>query len=111
MSPRYRAPLAGKLDRLRLADVDCLPAQHAEVTAPRDAVEAGIAYVYRELLGPQAVGAESDFFLLGGDSLMAGELAARLQASFGVPVGEFHVDATVAGIAARIRRALAERSR
>lgn len=98
----------GKLDRKRLADATRLPADPVESTPPRGALEAAVAHVFGELLEVDAVGAESDFFLLGGDSLMASDLQARLKAEFGVHVGDFHRDATVAGIAARVRRALTE---
>jgi thioesterase domain-containing protein len=96
----------GKLDRKRLADVERLPADAVAATPPRDALEAAVAHVFGELLNARAIGAESDFFLLGGDSLMASDLQSRLKADFGVHVGDFHRDATVAGIAARVRRAL-----
>jgi thioesterase domain-containing protein len=107
---RYVAALprtpGGKLDRKRLADVERLPADAVAATPPRDALEAAVAHVFGELLNARAIGAESDFSLLGGDSLMASDLQSRLKADFGVHVGDFHRDATVAGIAARVRRAL-----
>jgi amino acid adenylation domain-containing protein len=109
---RYVAALprtpGGKLDRKRLADAERLPADAVASTPPRGALEAAVAHVFGELLHVGAIGAESDFFLLGGDSLMASDLQARLESEFGVHVGDFHRDATVAGIAARVRRALTE---
>jgi hypothetical protein len=52
------------------------------------------------------VGRDDDFFLLGGDSLAIVELQARLSEAFGIRVDHLHADATVAGIAATVRREL-----
>ncbi|WP_416071576.1 thioesterase domain-containing protein [Streptomyces sp. ME02-8801-2C] len=52
-------------------------------TTPADPVEAAVARVFEELLGVAAVGADEDFFTLGGHSLPAVRLIARLN-------GEFH---------------------
>ncbi len=93
----------GKLDRKRLPQAATLPVEVRRVTAPRDAIEAAVAHVFMQLLRVDAVGPDDDFFLLGGDSLMGGELQARLKDAFGVLVANFHKDATVAGIAAAIR--------
>jgi amino acid adenylation domain-containing protein len=94
----------GKLDRRQLASLDVLPSGDAHLVAPRDAVEAAVAHVFQALLKRESVSADDDFFLSGGDSLLAAELAARLADAFGVRAGPFHKDATIAGIAAEIRR-------
>jgi iturin family lipopeptide synthetase A len=108
---RYVAALprtaGGKLDRRRLAEAERLPAERREIRAPRDAMEAAVAHVFAELLKLDGAGPDDDFFLLGGDSLMAAELITRIDAAFGVRVGDLHHTATVAAIATRIRRGLA----
>jgi amino acid adenylation domain-containing protein/FkbH-like protein len=73
---------SGKLDRRRLT----LPAALAEVAeatantesaTPITPLEAELLAVWREILGP-AVGADSDFFLSGGNSLAAMKTARRI---------------------------------
>jgi amino acid adenylation domain-containing protein/FkbH-like protein len=70
---------SGKLDRRHLT----LPAAPAEATAgaestiPATPLEAELLAVWREVLGP-AVGADSDFFLAGGNSLAAMKTARRI---------------------------------
>ena len=52
--------------------------------APRNADEAGIAAVWAEVLGVESFGVEDDFFALGGQSLAATQVAARLRDAFAV---------------------------
>ena len=108
---RYVAPMpltvGGKIDRLRLGDAEIL-ATRVATPPPCDEIERGVAGIFETLLGVESVSAADDFFLLGGDSLMGAELQLRLAERFGVRVDNFHENATVAGLAAGIRR---ERSR
>jgi amino acid adenylation domain-containing protein len=97
----------GKLDRRRLAEAERLPASAGAAAAPRDAMQAAVAHVFAQLLKIEGVGPDDDFFLLGGDSLMAAELQARIRETFGVHVDHLHRDATVAAVAAGIRQSLA----
>lgn len=97
----------GKVDRKHLAAAPVLPHEAAPYAAPRDATEAAIAHVFGELLKLERAGRDDDFFLVGGDSMMAGELQSRIQDAFGVRVTTLHEDATVAGIAAAVRTLLA----
>lgn len=50
--------------------------------APRDEVEQMIAEIWQDAFGIEAIGIFDDFFELGGDSLLALNLAAHLQATF-----------------------------
>ena len=54
------------------------------VVAPRTAPEMLVASVFREVLARENVGIHHDFFELGGDSLMAARLMARLRAVSGM---------------------------
>lgn len=98
----------GKVDRKRLASEPVLPPDAPPYVAPRDATEAGVAHIFAALLALERAGRDDDFFLLGGDSMMAADLQARIEEGFGVRLASFHEAATVAGIAASIKAALAD---
>ncbi|HEX4497933.1 MAG TPA: amino acid adenylation domain-containing protein, partial [Thermoanaerobaculia bacterium] len=74
-------------------------------TSPTDDVEAAIAAVWRELLGVREVGPQDNFFALGGDSLIALGLTARLHDRFRVALSPGHVyaAATLAELAGVVR--------
>ncbi|MGW4071906.1 amino acid adenylation domain-containing protein, partial [Nocardia grenadensis] len=69
---------SGKLDR------KALPApvfEAREFRAPSTPIEEIVAGVFAEVLGVERVGADDDFFALGGNSLIATQVAARLGAA------------------------------
>ena len=92
---------AGKLDRA------ALPAADLSVTtayvAPRPGAQTALAAVVGELLGLPRVGADDDFFDIGGNSLLAMRLLARANAALGsaLDVRDVFDAPTVAGLAAR----------
>ncbi len=90
----------GKLDRAALP----APTLRAEeFRAPSGAMEELVAQIFSELLAPEnPVGADDDFFALGGNSLLATQAAARLGAELSarVPAGHLFESPTVAGLAA-----------
>ncbi|UPU44828.1 non-ribosomal peptide synthetase [Rhodococcus qingshengii] len=70
-------------------DASALPEPHFEsrpFRVPSTEDEIQIATVFGELLGLEQVGADDDFFELGGNSLVAAKLVARLSAVFDVRV-------------------------
>ncbi|QES46707.1 hypothetical protein DEJ50_01395 [Streptomyces venezuelae] len=74
----------GKVDRRALRDLPLGPAQPEPGPEPgaaalRTPLEAALAGVWAFTLGLPRVGAEDDFFALGGDSLTATRLTARLR--------------------------------
>jgi amino acid adenylation domain-containing protein len=88
----------------RLAGLRPRPETGARYVAPAGELEEWMAALWRDLLGFERIGAHDDFFSLGGHSLMATHLVARIGA-------ELHVDValsavfeapTVAGMAARV---------
>ncbi|GGK97911.1 amino acid adenylation domain-containing protein [Nocardia jinanensis] len=91
----------GKLDR------KALPApvfQARQFRAPASLVEEIVAGVYAEVLGVDGpVGADDDFFELGGNSLVATRVAARIGAALdaSVPVSMIFETPSVAKLAAR----------
>ncbi|WP_093909266.1 non-ribosomal peptide synthetase [Streptomyces sp. cf386] len=105
--PLDRLPLTpnGKLDRA------ALPAPHARAHTPSRApdtpLEAELAGLYADLLAVEQVGADDDFFDLGGDSLRATRLVtmvrrAGLGARAELDVRDVFAHPTVAGLAAHL---------
>lgn len=94
--------LNGKLDRHALPD----PAATGEVpyTAPTGPVAKVVAGVFADLLGAERVGADHDFFALGGNSLTAARAVARINAALSaeVTVRTLFEAPTVAALAARV---------
>jgi len=75
-----------------------------EYIAPSDETERLIADIWQEELGIERVGVRDDFFVLGGDSLMAIKLVARLRQSLGVPLNmrTFYEGPTIAALAEHV---------
>jgi acyl carrier protein len=71
---------AGKLQRTRLAE-ELQTKLIAAFSPPRDAVEISIAKIWAEVLGIEQVGIHDNFFALGGDSLLATQVLARLEST------------------------------
>jgi acyl-CoA synthetase (AMP-forming)/AMP-acid ligase II/acyl carrier protein len=90
----------GKLQRLGLAE-KLRPKLEAEFVAPRRPVEVALAKIWAETLGIEQVGIHDNFFALGGDSLLATQVVARVRAGFGVelPLRSAFKEPTVAGLA------------
>jgi thioester reductase-like protein len=76
----------GKVDRSSLpaAAHDDTPGD--AYVAPRTSEEIRIAGIWAEVLGVGRVGLKDDFFALGGDSLMATQMAVRLRKAIGVQI-------------------------
>ncbi|MFI1920288.1 amino acid adenylation domain-containing protein [Nocardia sp. NPDC020380] len=91
----------GKLDRRALPEPVF---ESAAYRRPSTVTEELVAGVYAELLGVERVGADDDFFGLGGSSLLAAKAVARLGAALDTTVGVrlLFEDPTVGGLAARL---------
>jgi amino acid adenylation domain-containing protein len=80
--------LNGKLDRDKLpAPGSDRPALEAAFVAPKGDLEEGIAKIWRAILHLDEVGANDNFFNLGGDSLSAMNMLAQLEKLIGRSVG------------------------
>lgn len=94
----------GKLQRIGLAEklglTSVVPAsaESAAHVAPRNETERLLAGIWAEVLGLEQVGVHDDFLGLGGDSILAGMVLARVRATFGldVPLIEFLDQPTIA---------------
>ncbi|NLU84729.1 non-ribosomal peptide synthase/polyketide synthase, partial [Rhodococcus sp. HNM0569] len=95
----------GKLDRKALPDP--APAAAREFRAPQGAAETAVADVFADILDVERVGADDDFFDLGGNSLVATRVVARLGAALGkrVELRTLFEAPTVAQLAAAVEDA------
>jgi hypothetical protein len=98
----------GKIDHRALPEPDWGAAPRQVPVAPRTPTEARLAEIVAELLalrGP--VGVSDNFFALGGHSLTATRLMARIRAVYGVdlPLRTLFSDPTVAGLAGALAAA------
>ncbi|MFE3192017.1 non-ribosomal peptide synthase/polyketide synthase [Nocardia sp. NPDC059240] len=115
--PKYMVPAAlmvldalplnanGKVDRARLPEPEFTVAAYRE---PVTALEQSVAAGFAEVIGTDiAIGLDTDFFALGGNSLMATRLTARLGSDLGVrvPVSALFETPTVGGLATWIATA------
>jgi phthiocerol/phenolphthiocerol synthesis type-I polyketide synthase E len=72
--------------------------------APRSAAERRLAGLWESMLGISGLGVDDPFVELGGNSLLALQLVARIRQSFGVdlPANEVLENPTIAALAARL---------
>ncbi|MFC7451441.1 amino acid adenylation domain-containing protein, partial [Rhodococcus daqingensis] len=93
---------SGKLDRKQLPVPEFADA--GVYRAPSTATEATVAGVLAEVLGLERVSVDASFFDLGGNSLTATRVMARLAEEIGVsvPLRAVFLEPTAAGIAAAI---------
>ena len=94
----------GKLDRNRLEALPLGRPVAAAKAGPGNPTEALVAQIWEDLLGVAPVGVLDDFFEIGGHSLLAFAMLARLEETFGrkVPIGVLYTHATVRALAGRI---------
>ncbi len=77
---------SGKVDRARLPEPTASHPELAGVESPHTPLQQHLADCWRETLGLTTVGIRENFFDLGGTSLQAAVLAARLSSDLGVEV-------------------------
>jgi acyl carrier protein len=118
--PEYMVPAAfvvlpalpltgsGKIDHRALPEPDWGAGTGQVPVAPRTPTESKLTAIVAELLAlPAPVGVSDNFFALGGHSLTATRLMARIRAVYGVdlPIRALFADPTVAGLAAALTAA------
>jgi len=102
---------SGKLDKTALPDPS--PANTLDAVryrAPGTATEQRLAEIIGRLLGIERVGADDNFFLMGGHSLLGTQVVMRARDAFGVDLTLRHLfeAQTVAKLAAAIEELLIE---
>ncbi len=102
----------GKIDRKALPQLEIAASRTAVYVPPRGPVEEAIASILSDLLGLERVGVHDNFFDLGGHSLFATQLMARIRDTFSVEpsLRDFLEDATVATLVRQVENGLRERS-
>nr|WP_296780765.1 non-ribosomal peptide synthetase [Rhodococcus sp. (in: high G+C Gram-positive bacteria)] len=102
--PIDKIPLTvnGKLDRTALPAPTFVV---SEFRAPSNPVEQVVAGVFADVLGVERIGADDDFFALGGNSLVATRVASRLGVALDTTVALrlLFEASTVAELAARLQ--------
>ncbi|MGF2373516.1 amino acid adenylation domain-containing protein, partial [Bacillus inaquosorum] len=96
----------GKLDQKALPEPD----KHgyiADDIRPRNEIEKVMAEIWEELLDVEELGVSANFFELGGDSIKALQVCARLkQCGFETTVREMFEHQTLGELSARVRKAV-----
>jgi amino acid adenylation domain-containing protein len=97
----------GKLDRAALPPPERASLLSREFEAPCGEVEVAIAAIWQALLGLSQVGRHDHFFEVGGHSLLAVRLVARIRHEMGVEIAlqDLFAQATVTGLAQVVRNA------
>jgi amino acid adenylation domain-containing protein len=115
--PNYMIPthfvMVGKmpLNPNGKVDIKALPGPTAmsdvQYAAPASAVEKKLVEIWSEVLGPDRVGIDDNFFQLGGQSIKATILAAKIHQTFNVkvPLAEIFRNPTVRGLASFLEEA------
>ena len=103
---------SGKVVKAELRQRYAEPAPPPNFTGARDQTEAVVASVWEAVLAVSPVSVHDDFFALGGHSLAAAQIAARLQDAFGIdlPVAAVFESPTVAELARAVGDATTEPS-
>lgn len=96
----------GKLDKTLLPEPDATAGIMEGYAAPENEIETKLANMWEQILGVERVGVKDDFFVLGGHSLRANILAAKIEKVFNVRISIrtiFKIP-TIRELAACIRR-------
>ncbi|WP_167474281.1 non-ribosomal peptide synthetase/type I polyketide synthase [Nocardia arthritidis] len=101
----------GKLDRAALPLIELSPAAPPALVAPRDDVERTLADIWAELFPGRNFGMDTTFFALGGNSLLAVRLMARIGTQLGraLPLSVLFEHPTIATLAEVVREGRARR--
>ena len=68
----------GKVDWKSLPEPRIGP-DHADYTPPRDETEKNLVEIWQDVLGVEEIGIADNFFMIGGDSIKAIQISARLK--------------------------------
>lgn len=107
--------VSGKIDRRAVtADLAAAMAAGDGYREPAGPLQRALAAIVAEVLGAARVGADDDFFALGGDSVLATAAVSRIRTWLDAPgavVADIFATRTVAGLASRLAAAEADAGR
>jgi mycobactin phenyloxazoline synthetase len=113
--PAIPYTVSGKIDRRAVtAELAAGVAASDGYREPATPLQRALAAIIAEVLGADRVGADDDFFALGGDSVLATAAVARIRAWLDAPgavVADIFATRTVAGLASRLAAAEADPGR
>ncbi len=94
----------GKIDRDVLTQIAEEQPDTTQDEPPQGELETTLAHIWSELLDLPTIGRNQNFISIGGDSVLAAELAETVRQRLGVDISlrEFFADPTVTGLANRI---------
>nr|WP_251036222.1 non-ribosomal peptide synthetase [Paenibacillus sp. ISL-20] len=97
----------GKVDRKALPEPDGSMKSGVAYVAPRNKAEERLLVIWQSILQADTIGVMDNFFALGGHSLKATTLVARISQEFGaeMPLREVFQRPTIAGMAAYMKAA------
>jgi thioesterase domain-containing protein/acyl carrier protein len=97
----------GKIDRKSLPRAEAMEQDVSTLARPANDVETGVAAVWAAVLGLNQIGVDQDFFSLGGTSVLAIEVCARIDKEMGIeiPLASFFESPTVESLARYVARA------
>ena len=101
--------LSGKIDRAALPEPNCENTLRDKIfVEPRTRIEERVSEIIAKLLNLNQVGAEDNFFLLGGHSLLGTQVVARVRDTFGIELSlrTLFDGPTVAELSTQIEMAL-----
>jgi amino acid adenylation domain-containing protein len=98
----------GKIDRKLLPRPDKSGVPQLEIARPRSDTELRIATIWKEVLGTHDISRDADFFTIGGTSVLATQVALRMEKELGidVPLQTIFEHPTVEALAANLGAAL-----
>ena len=96
----------GKIDRKALSTKEAELMREGKFLLPRDSLERQLAQIWSEILNIQLVGIRDNFFKLGGNSLVAVRLMAKIEQHFGknLPLATLFQSQTIEQLAVRLRQ-------
>jgi thioesterase domain-containing protein len=107
LAPVREWPLTpnGKVDRRALPPAAAGEGEHREPAPPRNAVDERLVEIWQDVLGVRPIGVRDDFFELGGQSLVAAAMAARVERELAVdlPLAVLFQAPTIAELSDHVR--------
>jgi hypothetical protein len=94
----------GKIDRKALPQPLAQEMENAERLPPRTPTEHAVAGIWSNVLKKDLFGVQDNFFMLGGHSLSASQVVARIREELGVPLKlpSIFINPTVEGLSNEI---------